>query len=177
MDIERINRGLERGLGRTLLAPMYRGFVRRMDIERQDAVLDFGCGTGNTARHIAKKAGALVCLDIDTVKLGIAQKALRRYDNVTFADTRIEDAGLDGTFSKIVAFYVLHDFSEALLRRTADAFLTALQPGGHVYVCEPKKPSHGIAPVLVSSCFESAGFTLIRDEQKRSSFFMVFERV
>lgn len=174
MDIEKVNLNLEKILGRTVMSSFYKSIAHRMKINNSDTVLDFGCGTGNSARHIVKKAGKVVCLDVDSEKLRHAKKALRKYDNVEFVTREITSCGYKDKFDKIVAVYVLHDFNTALLTETAGAFLDSLKADGKVYVCEPCKETHGIDPNLINKHFADAGFKLVEEKLKENKFEMIF---
>lgn len=176
MDIEKVNLFLEKFFGRTVMSPFYKSIAHRMKISNSDTVLDFGCGTGNSARHIVKKAGKVVCLDIDNEKLKNAKRALKKYGNVEFVNRELTGCGYKDEFDKIVAVYVLHDFNAALLTETAGAFFSSLKAHGKVYVCEPCKETHGIDPKLIKKHFADACFKLVEENLKENKFVMIFEK-
>lgn len=176
MDIEKVNLHLEKIFGRTVMSSFYKSIVSRMEINSSDTILDFGCGTGNSAIHIVKKAGKVVCLDVDNEKLKHAKRALRKYDNVEFINKELTSCGYKEEFDKIVVVYVLHDFNAALLTETAGAFLDSLKPNGKVYICEPCKETHGIDPNLIKKHFADAGFKLVEENLKENKFVMIFEK-
>lgn len=176
MDIEKVNLYLEKIFGRTVMSSFYKSIVSRMKINSSDTVLDFGCGTGNSARHIVKKAGKLVCLDIDGEKLKHAKRALKKYDNAEFVNRELTSCGYKDEFDKIAAVYVLHDFNVSMLTETAGSFYSSLKPNGKVYVCEPCKETHGIDPKLIKKHFADVGFKLVEKKLQENKFEMVFEK-
>lgn len=176
MDIERINMVLERLLGRTVLRPFYASRVRNMAIKKEDDVLDFGCGTGNASRMIARQARQLICLDVNGEKLRRAKNALQRQDNVVFCDQPIEKYEYYNAFDKISVIFVLHDFTDSMLVRTGKAFFYALKDGGTLHICEPKKETHGIDPEHLKQIMLSQGLTLAGEKHLKNKFCMTFTK-
>lgn len=173
MDIEKVNMFLERFLGRTVLNAFYASHVKQMNLNDTDIVMDFGCGTGNSARHMEKYVKRLVCVDIDKEKLKKAENALGRYDNVLLIDKPLGD-DFSMKIDKINVVFVLHDFSDIQLSEITRLFYRILDKAGKVYVCEPKKETHGIDPKQLKKHFVAAGFRMIHEKQYKNKFDMIF---
>lgn len=175
MDIEKVNLYLEKIFGR-VMSSFYKSIISRMELNSSDTVLDFGCGTGNSARQIVKEAGKVVCLDIDNEKLSHAKKAVKKMGNAEFVNKELTKCGYKEEFDKIVVVYVLHDFNSSMLKETVDAFLDSLKPNGRIFICEPCKETHGIDPQVLKKHFTDAGFKLIEEKLQEKKFKMIFEK-
>ena len=175
MNKDKVNLYLEKIFGR-VMSSFYTSIISRMELNSSDTVLDFGCGTGNSARHIVKKAGKVVCLDIENEKMKYAKKTVRKYDNVEFVEKELPSCGYKEEFDKIVVVYVLHDFNDAMLKEIAGAFLDSLKPKGRMFICEPCKETHGIEPKVLRKHFLDAGFKLVEEKLEEKKFKMIFDK-
>ncbi|HPJ20727.1 MAG TPA: class I SAM-dependent methyltransferase [Clostridia bacterium] len=174
MDIEKANTYLEIAFGRTVLAPFYFSKVRALNLTKNDVVLDFGCGTGNFARHAVRTARKIICLDISKDKMSYVEKALGRYRNTEFHNKPLSDVKLNSDITAICIIYVLHDFGKRELNETAMRMYSVAEQGCRVYITEPSKEHHGIKPELVADAFENAGFVKTMQKIRKNSFSLGF---
>ncbi|MBL7106349.1 MAG: ribosomal RNA small subunit methyltransferase A [Phycisphaerae bacterium] len=63
--------------------------VERASISSDDVVLEIGCGTGSLTEELAKAAGRVICVDIDTKLAKIADGELRDFANAEIVNTDI----------------------------------------------------------------------------------------
>lgn len=103
----------------------------RKHVDKDDSVLDFGCGTGTYSIAIADKVNKILATDISQKMLAIAAARAeeRGIENITFEQLEIFDSRLKpASFSAVLAFNILHlqqDLDKALSR-----IAELLQPGG-----------------------------------------------
>ena len=79
--------------------------------QRDDRVLDFGCGTGNLTLHLAEKIGPkgfLVGVDPDVERIKIAHSRLQRYENVKIVHGSIDEAKPFALYDLINSNQVVH---------------------------------------------------------------------
>ena len=96
------------------VAGYHRRFLDAAAIEPDDAVLDIGCGSGQTSRDAARRAstGSVLGVDLSASLLALARRraAAEGLDNVTFtqADAQVqpfEPAGVDVAISRSGAMF------------------------------------------------------------------------
>lgn len=63
--------------------------VEKASISRDDVVLEIGCGTGSLTEELAKAAGRVISVDIDTKLAKIAAAELRDFANTEIVNTDI----------------------------------------------------------------------------------------
>ena len=102
-------------------------------------VLDFGCGTGATARWYAQKGAARVeGFDISSENIRIAEKNAKREgvdDRVFFRHLAAEDINYDdNSFDVILGKAIIHHTD---LEKTARQLYRVLAPGGSAIFLEP----------------------------------------
>jgi len=109
-------------------------------LTEQDIVLDFGCGTGESAAYIGSlhKYGSaqVIGLDINLDFIKYALAKFRKFNNVSyFWSPYLEDFKfLRGKVSVITCFCVLHILPEAQLFQAFSFFHDILAPGGRIVV-------------------------------------------
>lgn len=57
----------------------------------KDKVLDFGCGTGNLTKEVAKYSHKVIGLDLSENSINIAQKHFGNIENLTFINSTLEE--------------------------------------------------------------------------------------
>lgn len=103
----------------------------RLHLKHSDLALEFGCGTGTTALHLAASVQRIIATDLSREMVAIAREkaATQGAQNVSFQVGAFADTPwADATFDVALAFNVLH-----LVASLPDALRTAhrlLRPGG-----------------------------------------------
>ena len=105
---------------------------RRIDplFQPGDAVLDFGCGTGEDAVHLGENGIRVLAVDSSPEMIRLAQR--RGVDARMLCIEEIDqlDAQFDGALSNFGALNCVPD-----LRRVGAALARLIRPNGHVVVC------------------------------------------
>jgi len=125
-----------------------RAFVRTLDLQPEQSVLELGCGTGLVTRHLCA-AGARVSAVDRSGNMLIAARSRAPHAEVTQAD--IGTVALDGVFDWVVLAFVVHELTPAqrvvVLRRSAER----LGPDGKIAILDWARPSGVIAGRLWSA--------------------------
>lgn len=112
------------------------GYERTLEATRaylkgSDCALEFGCGTGTTALHLAASVERIIATDLSPEMIAIAREkaAAQGIENVSFEVGTFADAPWPaGTFDVVLAFNVLH--LVAPLPDALSAVHRLLRPGG-----------------------------------------------
>jgi len=100
-------------------------------LNRDDIVLDYGCGTGTKAFELAGDVKKVHGIDISFKMIEIAKRKTieRNTPNVDFGLGTIFDKGLEkGSFDVILAFNILHYLKDT--RKAIQRINELLKPGG-----------------------------------------------
>lgn len=138
----------------------YRGYASSIHLRGDESVLEFGCGSGGNAEHLAPRLsrGSLTCVDICPPMIRIAEKRLGAYPNAQCRLGRIEALGFsDASFDLVVIHNALHDIPVAELEPILAELVRILKPGGRLALREPTKPSHGMPPAAYRTALTDAG--------------------
>lgn len=145
-------------LGRTLLSPYYRGFVRDLHLDPRERVLDFGSGSGVCSRHIAAQVrqGHLACVDISHKWVGVLRKTLRPYRHVSYHLGRITELDLPAAaFDRVILHFVLHDIPAEERPAVVQALARRLRPNGRLHLREPQ--GHELEAAELAALAAAAG--------------------
>jgi len=149
----------------------YRRYADTIELKGDEAVLDFGAGSGGLAMHLAPRlrdGGSVTCVDICPPLVRIAEKRLRRYPNAKCLLGRIETHALEpGSFDRIVIHNALHDIPESERKKTVVELARILQFGGRLHLREPVKPSHGASPDGIRALMNGAGLEEERSRERK----------
>ena len=151
-----------------LFGAIYRRFAASIELEGDEDVLDFGCGSGGVAERLAPRlrTGSLTCVDISPPMLRIAARRLSKFDHARCLVGRIEDLELpEDSFDRIAIHNALHDVSEAQRPVTAAVLSRLLRPGGMLHLREPTKPSHGMPAGAYRALLSAAGLTEVQSSE------------
>ena len=80
-------------------------------LDKNNVVLDYGCGTGTTACEVANAVKEIYGIDISTkmIEISKGKAAEKNIENITFAEGSIFDVELKKeSFDRILAFNMLH---------------------------------------------------------------------
>lgn len=94
-------------------------------------LLEFGCGTGGTARRLADAAGTILATDIsgEMLTIAAARGAEAGIENITYE--RVDFADLEapeGSFDVVLGMSILHLLDDR--HAAMDKAMTLLRPGG-----------------------------------------------
>jgi SAM-dependent methyltransferase len=135
-----------------VMAPATRALLDRVGVADDAACLDVGCGGGDVALELARRAraGRVVGLDLDEAKLEIARAEAREagVDNVEYRWQDLRSADLGAGYDLVHVRFVLSHLADP--QGAVDCLVGALRPGGVLVVtdiektatiCEPSHPS------------------------------------
>jgi 16S rRNA (adenine1518-N6/adenine1519-N6)-dimethyltransferase len=115
----------DRRLGQTFLDDrnMIAKIIAVLDVQKDDAVIEIGAGTGIMTAEIAKKAGKVVALEIDPYLISILEERLSDFKNVDVVHADVLDfdfASIRGNLPsgkiKIIGNIPYHISSQILFR-------------------------------------------------------------
>jgi ubiquinone/menaquinone biosynthesis C-methylase UbiE len=147
-----------------LLSPLYRRYVDQMSLRGDEQVLDYGCGSGAAARHLAKRlqvdGGRLTCMDVSERWQRAAKKALRAYPDVEYRCGDVRTMGLPAaSFDVVLVHWMLHDVHPKDRPSIVVELARLLRPGGRLFSREPTAAKHGMPTAQAREAFSAAGLT------------------
>jgi len=152
---------------------LYNDFIRKMDLQGEEHVLDFGCGGGVEARCVLKQLsfeGQVTCLDPSEYLLNRAKKRLKKYPNVTFYNQDIREVDFPpDTFDAVIIFHVLHDIPKADRGTIVAALCSTLKSTGKIFIREPIRTHHGMPLTEIRALFQSSNLTETQNEMVNSN--------
>lgn len=116
----------------------YKGFIRRaiksMNINKNDSIIDFGCGTGRNIcimNEYVSENSLITSLDISKQMENQFQKNCLRYTNIRFLNQRIDQPfDLNQKYNKVFISFVLHGFPQNIREIIIKNAFNHLKPGG-----------------------------------------------
>ncbi len=131
------------------------------------ALLDVGCGTGTTARHLAGQVKELRGVDVSEEMLAAARQTVpggrfERYDGKTLPFP-------EGSFDITIAVCVFHHVPTRNRRLLADELNRVTRPGGIVAVFE-HNPANPLTRRAVNSCELDTGVVLLSVREVKRLF-------
>lgn len=124
-------------LNHSVFKNKYREWINELNLEGNEKVIDFGCGVGGSAFHIAKKLekGKLVCVDVSDTAMSIAKKKLKRFNNVDFYIGDIRSLNLDSkSFDIIYISFVLYHIDEKMRKEIIQYMSKLLKDNGRIVI-------------------------------------------
>jgi ubiquinone/menaquinone biosynthesis C-methylase UbiE len=125
----------------------------RVQAQPGEAVLDFGCGTGDLALVLARRVGAagrVVGIDASPEMIAQAQKkASKQNIAVGFRLEPVERLSFpDQTFDRAVSSLMYHHLPGDLKRQALESIARVLKPGGSLVIVDytQKLPGHRARP-------------------------------
>ena len=123
-----------------LYKPFIRKAIRAMDIQPDDRILDFGCGTGRNACLMAKylsPGGKVVGLDISEIMGEHFEKKCRKYPNLEFRQQRVDQSFDHGEkYDKVFMSFVFHGFPQDVRHIILENALRHLRKGGTLNILD-----------------------------------------
>lgn len=148
----------------------YKNYVKRIDLQGDEKLLEVGCGGGNLSRFLAKilAQGRLVCIDNSEYWLEKSKKRLKQYKNIKFELTNILNFNKENYFDMVVVNYVLHDIMSEKREKAIEILSKSLKEKGRVYIREPTRESHGISSDEIRDLMLKEGFS---EKTSREKYF------
>jgi len=138
-----------------LRSPYNRRFAQELGLRRNQRVLEFGSGSGAVSRHLApllSRGGQLVCVDTSRGLMEIARRRLASFSNVELLEGVLRRKRIKSrTFDAIVVHFVLHDIPAPERKPLAREWARLLKPRGLLFLREPTRQGHGMAPGEIRS--------------------------
>ena len=125
-----------------VLRSYYKRFVKSLELQPNDKVIDFGSGTGFLAKQISKKLVGqdswISCVEISEKWNNIARKKLRRFTNVDFYCGMMYELDMkENYYDKIVIHWVLHDVKKEHREKIVKSMSRCLKKGGLIVLRDP----------------------------------------
>ncbi len=145
-----------------ILAPLYGRYVDQMGLRGGERVLDYGCGSGAAARHLAKRlqagGGRLTCMDVSERWQRTARRVLHAYPDVEYrlGDVRTMDLP-EESFDVVLVHWMLHDVPPWDRPGIVAELARLLRPGGRLFSREPTNARHGMPAAHLRDLFTAAG--------------------
>jgi ubiquinone/menaquinone biosynthesis C-methylase UbiE len=148
-------------LGYSVTRP-YKRYVDSFDLNGDEAVLDYGSGSGRISRHIAERLkqgkGHLTCVDVSQRWMETVQKRLRKYHNVDYKLGDIATLEIaDNAYDIVVVHFVLHHIEDNEQQEKMDILTRKLKPHGRLFIREPTRVGHGTLPARIRALMSAAG--------------------
>jgi ubiquinone/menaquinone biosynthesis C-methylase UbiE len=147
-------------------------YVRSLNLNGDERVLEFGCGGGCLSRVLAqalRNDGSLLCVDTSRYWITKAQSRLKQFTNIEFLTGDVTHMQLpEAKFDTVVIHFVLHDVPPDARPDVIDALAKALRPEGVLHIREPAKPGHGMPVSEIRALMRAAGFRELRAGCTRS---------
>lgn len=126
--------------------------ISQMNIDKEDSILDFGCGTGRNSKLISKylnEKGHITGLDIS---LEMEEQFLKTFEGdtrVKFINNRIDQPiDLGETFDIVFISFVIHGFPHEVRSEVIKNAYNHLKPGGAFYILDFAEFDMDVMPTL-----------------------------
>jgi len=160
--------------GQMLLGSYYEGYVRGLGLRGDEWVIDYGSGTGEASKHIArallKGGGHPTCVDISHALMKMTRKRLAKYPDVDFKLGDVAELDIpEDRYDVVVIHFVLHDIPEDQRLEKVKALASKLKKTGRIFIKEPIDKDNKNLPEEIRSIMTSAGLREISFESDEST--------
>lgn len=161
---------------------IYTKYIKTLNLNGNEKVLDFGSGSGAGSKHLAKILqkgnGRLTCVDISEYWTEKAKKRMRNYNNVEFLVGQLAELKLESkAFDVIYIFYALHDVSKELRNGIVSEFFRILKDDGKLYIKEPQRENDGMPVAEITELMKSNGFYEESSKKYKNAYSAVYKKI
>ncbi len=153
-------------LGYTVGSFFWKNYVKSLNLNGNEKILDYGSGSGALSRHVAqilqKGGGHLTCVDISQKWIATIQNKMNEYPNVDFKLGKVDNLDIpDNFYDAVIIHYVLHDIGPDLRGDILRALIQKLKDGGKIYIREPIADNHGMPTAEIRKLMQNEGMNEI----------------
>jgi demethylmenaquinone methyltransferase/2-methoxy-6-polyprenyl-1,4-benzoquinol methylase len=130
--------------------------LRSIEFRPQDRILEMCCGTGNSTRALASRAGAgsrITAIDLSAGQLRCAKKKPYEKAVTFFVMDASATAFAEGTFDKVLIPHAAHEMPRQVRMAVLREARRLLVPGGELVVLELDNPSRRLLRLFVAFWF------------------------
>ncbi len=147
----------------------YKRFVKSLELQPNDKVIDFGSGTGFVAKLMSKKLVGkdswISCVEVSEKWNNIARKKLKKYPNVDFYCGMMYELDMkENYYDKIVAHWVIHDIPKEHREKIVKSMSKRLKKGGLIILRDFVGSSHGMPESELREIMTKAGMIEVKSK-------------
>ncbi|MGM0368083.1 MAG: class I SAM-dependent methyltransferase [Actinomycetota bacterium] len=118
---------------------IYKPFLKFINPQGIEKVIDFRCGGGSFAKQVIKKigAGSLTCIDSSNFWVNKAKKRFKRYKNISFTSSINDSKLASGSFDLACIHFVLHDIDKDKRKNIINNISSKLKKDGKIFIKGP----------------------------------------
>lgn len=120
--------------------PFIKKAIQSMNIQPEDKIIDFGCGTGRNACYMAKYLSPnakIIGMDISDIMENHFEEKCKNYSNIQFIKQRIDQPfNLNEKFDKVFMSFVFHGFPHEIREIILQNALNHLKEGGTLNILD-----------------------------------------
>jgi len=135
-----------------LYKPFIKKVIKSMNIQPEDKIIDFGCGTGRNACLMAKylnSNGVIIGLDISEMMHRQFEKKCKKFPYINFFKKRIDQPFiLNEKFDRVFISFVIHGFPHEVRSIVIQNACNHLIPGGTFHILDFAEFDMDKMPVL-----------------------------
>ncbi len=139
----------------------YKNYVRELNLQGNEKVLEVGSGGGNLSRFLAEKVRELICIDKSSYWIEKSKKRLKGFKNIKFEISDLLDFNKEDYFNVAIIHYVLHDINKKNRLKTIKILKDKLEKNGKIYIREPTRKNHGMPAKEIEDLMLSSGLKKI----------------
>lgn len=148
-------------LGHGIGSFFYRNYVKNLNLNGNERILEYGSGSGAISRHLApillENGGHLTCCDISQRWMATIKKRMDKYPNVDFKLGKIDKLDIpDDSYDAVVIHYVLHDVEPELREDILQNLAQKLKINGKIHIREPIG-DHGMPAAEIRNLMQDIG--------------------
>ncbi len=165
-----------------LFSFLYRSYIKTLNINGDEKILDFGSGSGAGSKHLAKilskNGGQLTCIDISVYWMKMAKKRLNKFENVEFLTGQLQELNLKNkSFDIIYIFYALHDVLPNLRNEIVREFARILKDKGKIFIKEPQRENDGMPINEIIDLMTRNGLVEKKSVKKKNNYAGIFIKI